>query len=168
MKTGFVYLRPRKVVFVRETGPYTVSSLVAWKRIFAWLESEGRLANLGEGYGLARDNPREVAPEACRYDACLEFEEWMERQLPADFRVQMLPGGSYIRQRHSGPHERIREQLASLRDDWVPHNALSLDPRRPLIAIHLNHPQNTAPEQLRTDLCVPVMPVPRSIPGVAA
>ena len=55
MKSGFVYLRPSRLVYVRASGPYQQTIPQAWERLMGWLEKNGLHSPVGRGYGLMRD-----------------------------------------------------------------------------------------------------------------
>lgn len=168
MAKRFVYLRPLRVIYVRETGSYPSSSAQAWERMLRWLDEAGLRRTLVCGYGLARDDPHAVEPDKCRYDACIEMPAALPIPLPTDFGVQRLPGGAYKRQRHLGSYRNIREALYLVRDDLPLANGLAVDPRRPLVAIYLDDPIDCPEERMRADLCVPVVSQDQSPPAQSA
>ncbi len=156
-RTGLVYLRPISVIFFRAEGPYRTSSAEAWSNMLRWLDSHGLRARTPRGYGLSRDNPRIVPAEKCRYDACIELPTDIDVSRLGHFEIQKLPGGAYARQRHVGCYSNIRTELSEMRDRWAPQQGLALDARRPLVTIFLNDPKHTPEEQLKADVCLPVM-----------
>jgi len=157
VRTGLVYLRPVRVAFARVRGPYAASAPEAWAKIFDWLDARNGRREVTRGFGLAHDDPRIVAKENLRYDACVEMPPDLELQACRTFGVQMLPGGAYARQRYVGPHSGIRQEFHDMRTNWAPARGLALDARRPFIEIYLDDPTRCPPEKLRTDLCIPVV-----------
>lgn len=156
MSTGFVYLRPLNVVFARATGPYANSSHEAWGRMFDWLDRHALRRDVSQGFGLLLDNPAQVPSGRCRYDACVELMLGCEGLVPEDFSVQRLPGGAYVRTRHTGSYKGLRDAFARLRDEWAPEHGTALDPRRPLIEIYLDDPARVPEAKRRVDICIPV------------
>jgi AraC family transcriptional regulator len=159
----FVYLRPLRVIYVRSVGAYPTSSSQSWERMLAWLDEAGLRRTLVCGYGLARDDPHLVAPDKCRYDACIEMPVMLPVPLPTDFGVQRLPGGAYKRQRHVGSYRTIREALYRVRGELPLSDGLAVDAQRPLVAIYLDDPMECPEERLRADLCVPVISQEQSV-----
>lgn len=155
-RAGLVYLKPVPVVFFRAQGPYASSVGEAWARMFDWLDANGIRNATRVGYGLARDNPREVGHDKCRYDACVEVPSELDSKALEQVMTQRLSGGAYARQRHTGDYEKIREAIATIRDTWVSSSGLVIDSRRPLVTIYLRDPAFTTPENLKADICVPV------------
>jgi AraC family transcriptional regulator len=158
VRTGFVYLRPLNVAACRVAGPYSESSGAAWGKVFAWLNSSGLIRQIGTGYGLLLDDPRETPPEKCRYEACVELLDEARGVVPADFNVRRLPGGAYARQRHVGGTVGLSKTISKLRNEWVPHGVI-VDTRRPVIEIYLDNPDRVPTERQRVDVCMPVTAV---------
>jgi AraC family transcriptional regulator len=157
VRVGLVYLRPRQVGFIRANGVYQTSSIQAWGAMTDWLERHNLLGQTHCGYGLALDDPREIAPELCRYDACVEVPTEYEALKTDGLAFQTLPGGAFARMRHIGSYARVRSSILKVRDQWLPEqNRLQLDRRRPLLVVYLDAPGNTRTMKLRCDVCIPV------------
>ena len=73
---------------------------------------------------------------------------------------QTLPGGAFAVHTHVGGYDDIGALFAHLHGEIVPKRALTVDYERPFVAVHLNDPQITREMHRRTELCVPVMPIP--------
>ena len=159
MSTGLIYLKPLKVAFVRARGPYAVSSVEAWQRVFAMLRQNGMWRPVLAAYGLLNDDPKTTGAENCRYDACIEVLNGYDSRLPKDFAVGRLPGGVFARTRHSGGSRTLASTITELRDTWTPAHGLVLDPSRPVIEVYLDDPQTLTAEHQRIDICLPVVPI---------
>ncbi len=123
----------------------------------AWLERHNLLAQTHCGYGLALDDPREIAPELCRYDACVEVPAQYETLKTDGLAFQTLPGGAFARARHAGSYASVRSSILKVRDQWLPEqNRLQLDRRRPLLVVYLDTPSTSRTMKLRCDVCIPV------------
>lgn len=171
MQNGLVYLRPSRLVHVRVTGNYETSIPAAWTKLQAWIERNGVGSALGRGFGLARDNPVNVAPDRCRYDACIEVEPLFEERARRELGVLTLPAGPYVRKRHIGSYEAILNFVASRHSTFEAPTGLRLDDNRPLVTIYLDDPRHFDPRDLRADICVPVSTNavrPRAAPAQAA
>jgi AraC family transcriptional regulator len=159
VRTGFVYLRPLNVAACRMVGPYSDSSTAAWGRMFEWLNSSGLIRQIGTGYGLLLDDPRQTPPEKCRYEACVELLDDARGVVPSEFNVRRLPGGAYARQRHVGGTVGLSKTISTMRSEWVPQYGVIVDTRRPVIEIYLDHPDHVPVEKQRVDVCMPVTAV---------
>jgi AraC family transcriptional regulator len=157
------YIRPLTVVFARGTGPYEVSSLEAWRVMNDWIERQHGRSRVKQAYGFFRDNPRLTAPELLRYDACVPVTYGFDADPEADIGRQTLPGGAYAVQTHVGSYADTGEMFSRLHREIVPKRGLLVDYDRPFVAIYLNDPAITREVHRRTELCVPVLPVPMAL-----
>jgi AraC family transcriptional regulator len=154
-----VYLRPTRLMYVRETGPYDRTIPKAWQRLTTWLNDNGLYAPIGRGYGLARDNPADVIGQSCRYDACVEIPPEVEDRALRDLGITTLPGGAYACRRLAGSYSRMHSVVANVYSEFVALPGLSFDSNRPVVSIYIDNPNRHAEHELRADICVPVMVV---------
>jgi AraC family transcriptional regulator len=155
MKNGLVYLRPSRLTYVRHNGSYATTIPTAWTEMMAWLAKTG-LHNVGRVYGLLRDCPSKVAPENCRFDACIELDPLFEERAIRELGAQTLPGGSYLRVRNTGTHADLKSKLADFHKSFDIPEGLKLDERRPLVAIYLDNPLRADDATMRAEVCLPV------------
>jgi AraC family transcriptional regulator len=151
-----VYLRPTRLIYVRETGPYAVTIPKAWERLLSWLSSNGLYAPIGRGYGLAHDNPLEAGATNCRYDACVELMPELEDRALRDLGVTTLAGGAYACRRLFGSYDKMRSVVANVHSEFVELPGLTLDSNRPVVSIYVDNPDRHAENELRADICVPI------------
>jgi len=157
MRIGVVYMKPRKVAYVRRTGPYSASSAAAWQDLTNWIEEAGIRPLISCGYGLSHDAPGKVAHGSCRYDACVEIPDGFSHLSTFGLAHQTLPGGAFARLRHVGRYDQLRPSILSVRDAWLPSQPhLCLDTRRPLMVVYMDDPVRRERDALRCDVCVPV------------
>ena len=153
--SGFVYLRPLNMTYIRAEGPYADSALEAWDKVYKWLDDTGMRASVTARYGLMLDDPEATAPAKCRYDACIEMVDGYQDWITKDFAYRRLPGGAYARRRHVGAAT-LQAATLKLRHDWSPENGLAFDARRPVIQIYLDDPKKMVDEKRRFDVLIPV------------
>lgn len=154
-----IYLRPTRLMYVRETGPYERTIPKAWERLTAWLNDNGLYAPIGRGYGLARDNPADITDQNCRYDACVELVPELEDRAIRDFGITTLQGGAYACRRLSGSYARMHSVVANVYSEFKALPGLAFDGNRPVVSIYIDNPNRFAENELRADICVPVMVV---------
>lgn len=145
-------LDPMHVAFVRHVGPYNQVGQ-AWGRICSWAGPRGVFGPGTRMLGLSHDDPDVTAPEKLRYDACLTVGP--DVQPENDIGVQDVPGGEYATTVHKGPYEKLGETYAALCGQWLPQSGRELG-SAPAIEIYLNSPDRTAPQDLLTEICVPL------------
>jgi AraC family transcriptional regulator len=144
---------PTRVIFVRDTGPYGHSAMNAWEKLCRWAGPRGLLNGKPTFIGLSHDDP-DVTPAAkIRYDACLVATR--DVQPEGEIGVQEIGGGDYAVTVHKGPYENLSATYAALCGQWIPQKGYRLRTLPPL-EIYLNSPESTPPEELLTEVCVPV------------
>jgi AraC family transcriptional regulator len=153
--SGFVYLRPLNMTYIRAEGPYAEAAREAWGKVYSWLDDTGMRASVGARYGLMLDDPATAEPGKCRYDACIEMIDGYQEWITDAFAYRRLPGGAYSRRRHVGG-ETLYAATETLRREWSSDNGLFLDLRRPIIQIFLDDPKKVADEKRRIDVLLPV------------
>jgi AraC family transcriptional regulator len=162
-----VYLRPTRLIYVRETGPYAVTIPKAWERLLSWLSNNGLYAPIGRGYGLAHDSPSEAGAPNCRYDACVEVMPELEDRALRDLGVTTLPGGAYACRRLSGSYDKMRSIVANVYSEFVALPGLTFDGNRPVVSIYIDNPKRHAEDELRADICVPITVAAYFVPATA-
>ena len=69
--------------------------------------------------------------------------------------MQMIAGGAYAVLTHFGPYEKLNASYEKLLGQWLPRSGRRLR-SAPCFEIYLNSPENTAPEDLVTDIHAPL------------
>ncbi|MGE0054175.1 MAG: GyrI-like domain-containing protein [Hyphomicrobium sp.] len=156
MKSGLVYLRPWRLAYVRQVGPYEETIPAAWDMMLGWLEKNGLHTPISRGFGLMRDSAKVVGVDKCRYDACVDLDPLFEERAMRELGVQTLPGGSYLRSRNVGSHDDLHMTLHGIHDAFEAPSGLNIDERRPLVTIYLDDPRQMGQGDVRADVCVPV------------
>lgn len=141
-----------RVAFVRHVGPYDQVG-PAWEKLMGWAGPRGLLGPNMRMLGISHDDPEITPPDKLRYDACIVVDDHVEPE--GDVGVQEIAGGEYAVTTHHGPYEKFGETYATLFGQWLPaHTREPLN--APCFEAYLNNPQQTAPEDLRTDIYVPL------------
>jgi AraC family transcriptional regulator len=152
MKVEIRKIEPMRVAFMRHVGPYHECG-TAWDRFLAWAAPRGLLVPGTVYLGICHDDPDVTPPERIRYDVCLTVD--------GDFRpegevgVQEIAGGTYAVATHFGPYEKIGETYAALCGQWAPKSGYEIR-SAPCFEMYLNSPECTDPEDLVTDIHLPL------------
>lgn len=141
-----------RVAFVRHTGPYDQCG-AAWGKLCMHLGAAGLLGGSPRFIGLSYDDPEVTPVDKIRYDACVEVDDSFQPE--GEIGVQVLPGGEFARTTHYGPYENLKHTYAALLGQWLPETGrkFKLEPTR---EVYLNDPESTAPEDLVTDIFLPL------------
>jgi AraC family transcriptional regulator len=153
MKAKIETMPPRRVAFVRHVGPYSACGK-AWDTLLTRLGSEGWVGAGAHFVGICHDDPEITPPERVRYDACVTVPESF--QPDGEIGVQVIGGGDYAVTTHRGPYDRLGRTYSLLMGQWIPRHGRRLR-AGPCLERYLNSPESTEPEELLTDVCVPLV-----------
>ncbi len=143
---------PMRVAFIRHVGPYDGVG-PTWERLMAWAGSKGLLGSQTVLFGVAHDDPDVTPADRIRCDACLVVGEDVEGE--GDVGIQTVGGGAYAVTRHVGPYEELAQTYLRLCGGWLPQSGRELRSAAAL-EFYRNSPMTTAPEELITDIHMPL------------
>jgi len=147
-------LEPMRVAFSRHIGPYGGCG-ATWERLLTWAGSEGLVGQDTRFIGMCHDDPEITAPDRVRYDACITVDRDVT---PAgELGVQTVAGGPYAMATHFGPYGDLGRTYVRLVGHWAPRSGRELRPL-PCLEMYLNSPESTEPEDLATDVFLPLEP----------
>lgn len=145
-------LQPQRVVFLRHTGDYGKVS-ATWGRLAAWAGPRGLFGPGTRAIGITYDDPDITPIEKLRYDAALTVSRPVQPE--GEFGVTELAGGEYATLVFKGPYDTISRGYQLLLGSWLPQSGRELRDA-PCFEAYLNNPSNTAPEELLTEIHVPI------------
>ena len=146
-------MEPKKVVYLRHTGPYDQIGPI-WEKLFMWAGPKGLLGPDMEVFALYHDNPEITPMDQLRSDVCIVADGEME--LTGDFKMQETQGGDYAVVIHKGPYEALTDVYIHLYGQWAMENGR--EPRNaPCMEYYLNDPNTTPPDELLTRVCIPLV-----------
>lgn len=96
----------------------------------------------------------EVGEEA-RFDAGAIFVDGYEPPSMAGLDYQTLPGGRWAVFRHVGPYDTLWQSWQAALRDWLPTSGEELRDAIPF-EDYIDDPSQVAPEELRTDILIPI------------
>ena len=144
-----------EVARVRHVGRYDEVSQ-CFERLFEWVAAIG--AQPGRVLVLSHDDPDVVALESLRSDACVEVHT--DASPPPGISIDKLGAGRYAVYTHRGPYDSLAEAYKLLFESWLPQSGEDVDDR-PCMEIYRNNPSDTAPDELLTDVCLPLREAPK-------
>ena len=143
-----------RVAFVRHVGPYQEVGLV-FQRFLEWVGRRGLFGPDTKLLGIGHDDPHITPADKLRFDCCVTVGD--DFQPEGEVGVQTVGGGEYAVLTHRGPYERLGECYRLLYGTWLP--ASGREPRHePPFEVYHNSPGNISPEDLLTDIYVPLEP----------
>jgi AraC family transcriptional regulator len=145
-------LPPRLVVSLRHLGPYFEVG-PTWEKLCAWAGSKGLISPNTMFFGISYDDPDSTPPAEIRYDACIVVDKPVP--VEGDFQLQEVAGGEYAVGLHIGPYDGLKDAYAYLYGQWIPAQKREIRDAPPY-EVCLNDPGVTPPEELKTEICIPL------------
>ena len=152
MEVRFEKRKPLRVAFVRHVGPYQECGS-AWEKLCKFAAEHGLLSPETLRIGIGHDSPDITPPEELRYDACLTVDDRF--QPTGEIGLQELSGGEYAIVTHRGPYSGLPDAYRWIFREWVPKIGRQLR-SGPCFEIYVNDPATTPPEDLLTEIHVPL------------
>jgi AraC family transcriptional regulator len=145
---------PQRVAFVRHVGPYDQVG-AAWQQLMMWAGRRGLLGSVPLMLGIVYDAPDVTAEAKLRYDAALAVEDQVQPE--GEIGIQEIARAPYAVIKHAGPYNTIQETYDRLCGHWLP--SCGREPASiPVFERYLNSPFNAAPQDLRTEIYLPLLP----------
>ncbi|MEJ2042013.1 MAG: AraC family transcriptional regulator [Reinekea sp.] len=156
-------VEPIPVYAARHVGPYDNSGQ-AWGKLMSFAyplkikEKKNLLGKESMMFGISYDDPSIVDPADLRYDACITADD--DVRLPPGIEQKTIEGGLYAIFLHKGSYEGLGDTYEAIFASWVKDNQIALRDV-PMFERYLNKdPRRTKPENLKTEIFVPIQAVP--------
>lgn len=152
MEVNIKNIEGMRLAAVRHVGPYE-NCKTAWDTLCAWAGPKGLLKDETLYIGIGHDSPEIVPPEQCRYDACITVNDDFIAEAPVA--EASIPPGEYASAIHKGPYEELARTWAAMFKEWLPTSGREFR-EGPCFELYLNDPEKTPPEELLTEVFVPL------------
>jgi len=148
-------INAKKVIFYLSIGPYEGEGTAkAWEKVCDFA-SKKKLWGFGtEMIGISYDDPEITESEKLRYEACITVSK--EVKAEGEIGFKMIDGGNYAIFRHRGAYENLSNTYNYIYKQWLPESGHELRDL-PCFEAYLNDPAKTKPENLKTDIYIPLV-----------
>jgi AraC family transcriptional regulator len=153
MKPDIRNTPPLPVLFVRRTGPYDQAAGQAFGVLCQFAGPRGLLGPTARYIGISHDSPHVTDSSNFRYDACVTVDH--EVATEGEVGHKNIAGGRYAVFVHAGPYEQFNNTYDQIYQGWLPSSGEQLRDE-PCFEVYLNSPDHTQPEQLRTEIWIPI------------
>ncbi len=133
-------------------GPYTDVG-PCFEKLINTATSQNLWPQVRGMVGVYHDDPNTVAEADLRCHAGLMIPADMV--LPEGLDEVELPAGPYAVLHYKGPYPSVKVAYDYLYGEWLPNSGRE-PANAPCYEVYLNSPADTAPEDLRTDICLPL------------
>jgi AraC family transcriptional regulator len=156
-----VQVEPIEVLYVRREGDYKVSASEAFEVLMSFAYQQkikykknllGKEAGL---FGIGHDDPNIVEADKLRYDACITYDDRSVKPI-GEIGAKTIEGGKYVSYLHKGSYEELKEVYQELMK-YIIENNLKLADRAPFEKYLNRDPRRTKPENLKTEIFIPIV-----------
>jgi AraC family transcriptional regulator len=137
---------------VRHLGSY-MSIPEAFQRLNDLVTAAGLANRDTQLIGIYHDDPSVTPQDKLRSDAAITVPP--KTKLPPGLTPLVIPAGRYAHTTHSGPYAGLGDAWHHLRNEWLPRSGERLGDGMSY-EIYGNTPMNAKPEDLVTDLYLPL------------
>ncbi len=153
MKPEIRTIEPMPVLFVRRTGPYGQAAGEAFGVLCQFAGPRGLLGPASRMIGISHDDPHVTEESRFRYDACVAVDR--DIQPEGEVGLKVIAGGKYAVFLHEGPYELFQTTYDQIFKRWLPNSGVQLR-EEPCFEQYLNNPGQAKPEDLRTEIWLPI------------
>ena len=146
-------IEPIPVLFVRRTGPYYTAAADAFEALCGFAGPRGLLGPAARMIGISHDDPHVTEESKFRYDACMTFDSDVKEE--GEVGRKSIPGGRYAVFLHEGAYEGLQAAYDGIFGSWLPASGERLRDE-PSFEVYLNSPDQVKPEDLRTEIWLPL------------
>lgn len=143
-----------RVACVRTIGPYEKTG-PAWKKLIEIAEKTELIDKTTKFLGLYYDYPGRTPVEKLRCDVCITVHKGTAA--PENLTTKYAGGREYAMAIHIGPYENLKDTYQLIFEKGLPELRRTYTPG-PVIEIYKNDPENTPPNELITEVYVPLKP----------
>ncbi|MEL6329176.1 MAG: GyrI-like domain-containing protein [Planctomycetota bacterium] len=144
----------KRVAAVEHIGEYKNIGQ-AFAKLVAFAGPRGLLGPGTECLGVFLDDPQSTPPEQTRALACVSAPPGFAGDDDAGVRAEEIPEGEFAVAVFKGPYERLDEAYGWLCGRWLAESGRELADRPPF-EVYLNNPMDTKPEDLLTEIHMPL------------
>lgn len=144
---------PLPVLFVRRTGPYYQAAGEAFGVLCQFAGPRGLLGPASRMIGISHDDPHVTEESKFRYDACVTIDREVTPE--GEVGLKSVAGGKYAVFLHAGAYEGFQQTYDQIFKAWLPSSGEKLR-EEPCFEVYLNSPDQVKPEDLRTEIWLPL------------
>ena len=155
MVAQFTQIPPITVVMFRHTGPFDQMP-PKFEQLWNWVTANNVPAQ--RTIGIYYDNPDVTPANQLRSAACVEVP--LGYQMPntggLPLELAQIAGGAYATTRYIGPYEAM-EPVWTAFTKWIEESQKRQISDNPAFEVYVNDPSDTPPDQLITEMYMPVI-----------
>lgn len=150
-----VTLEPMDLLAVSHVGPYMKIS-DAFYTLAQWLGERNVRTSGARMVGIFYDDPKTVEESKLRSKAALHLGHETDVEIVAPVEKFQLRGGEHAMVLHKGPYPGLQQAWMWFYNEGLQKLGRKPDFSAPSFEVYLNTPDEAAPEDLKTELYIPL------------
>ena len=144
----------RDLIYIRLTGDYKLNDYGGtWGRLYQYVMEQGLPMGEGSPLCIYHDDPKVTPAEKLRTDVCMIMPGSASPK--GDIGYKQVAAGRYAVFLYKGTYENLQAVYDTIYGKYLPEMECTLRDE-PSAERYLNDPRNTAPEDLLTEIYIPV------------
>ncbi len=143
----------QEVLFILKIGPYEDAANRAWSSLMQYAYSNQLITSKTINIGITYDMPEFTQEEKIRYCACITINQ--NHKTKGDIGTKLIRGGRFATFIHQGPYAELCHTYDYIYKDWYSKKRVILG-NQPSFSIYLTDPGKVDPENLLTEIYVPI------------
>jgi AraC family transcriptional regulator len=148
-------LEPTDLLAVSHVGPYMKIG-DAFYTLAQWLGERNVRTSGSRMVGIFYDDPTQVEASKLRSKAAIHLEHETDVEVISPVEKVQLRGGDHAMLLHKGPYQDLGTSWMWFYNVWLAKSGREADSSAPSFEVYLNTPEEVAPEDLRTELYIPL------------
>lgn len=149
-----VELPAKQVIYIRLSGNYiSLDFSGTWRKLWKYVQENNLFSPEIEHIAIYMDDPKVTEADKLRTDLCLVTP--IPAQPKGDIGVKEIPGGKYAIFTYTGSYEDLGSVYDTIYGKWLPASGYEVADM-PCFEKYVNNPANTKPEDLITEIYIPI------------
>ena len=154
LKSEIKSIPARNVIYIRLSGDYKLNDYGGtWGRLWQFIKEQKLPMGDFSPLCIYHDDPKVTPPEKLRTDVCMVLPSFATAK--GDIGFKQLAAGRYAIFLYKGPYEHLQAVYDTIYGKYIPEMECSLRDESSAER-YLNNPADTAPEELLTEIYIPV------------
>lgn len=147
-------LSPRQAIYIRISGAYMNTDYCGnWKKLWKFIQEENLFSSAIEHICIYHDDPKITEPDKLHTDICLTIDKAATPK--GEIGIKTIEGGKYAIFSYQGPYSNLGSAYDTIYSQYLPANGYRIGMSQGYEK-YLNNPENTTPENLLTEIYIPI------------
>lgn len=146
--------KPKQAIYIRLSGSYNgLDYENAWKSLWKYVQQNNLFSDNMEHLCVYHGDPKVTESDKLMTDVCLTVSKPVTPK--GEIGVKEIPGGKYVVFHYAGPYSNLAAVYDTIYGKWLPENGYKIGEDSGYEK-YLNSPSDTKPEELVSEIFIPI------------